>query len=264
MTQDPDETPRPEQQRPRPAAPPPPPPWGEQESGTDSQDRPGQYPPPPPGYGQQPPGPPPGPPPTQPQYGQPPPYGQHPPQPPQYGAPPQYGQQPPPPGYGQHPGQGQYGAPPPGQQPPPGGYGGPPPYGTPPSPGPQGPYQTGGYQPPAAAPLNPAEEKQWAVGAHLGIIVTGPVIPAVLYAIYKDRGPFIREQSREALNFGITALIGYIAAAILGGLLDWMPWTPPFTFILWIAVIVFAVMATVAVNRGENYRYPFAIRFVTD
>jgi uncharacterized Tic20 family protein len=27
---------------------------------------------------------------------------------------------------------------------------------------------------------------------------------------------------------------------------------------------VFAVMATVAVNRGENYRYPFAIRFVND
>jgi uncharacterized Tic20 family protein len=277
MSQDPDETPRPEE-RPRPAAPPPPPPWGDEGQGTGSPDRPGQYPPPgpPPGYGQQPPGPPPGygqqppgPSPTQPhpQYGAPPQHGQHPPQPPQYGAPPQHGQQPPPgygqqPGHGQHPGQGQYG-PPPGQQPP-GGYGGPPPYGTPPSQGPQGPYQTGGYQPPPTVPLSPAEEKQWAVGAHLGIIVTGPVIPAVVYAIYKDRGPFIREQSREALNFGITALIGYIAAAILGGLLDWLLWTPPFTFILWIAVIVFTVMATVAVNRGENYRYPFAIRFVND
>jgi len=260
MSQDPDETPRPEE-RPRPAAPPPPPPWGEQGTGSQPQPgqaQPGQYQPPPPGYGQQPPGPP-----TQPhpQYGQQP-YGQRPPQPPPYGAPPQYGQQPPP-GYGQHPGQGQYGAPPPGQQPPPGGYG-PPPYGTPPSQGPQGPYQPGGYRPPPAAPLSPADEKQWAVLAHLGVIVSAPVIPAVLYAIYKDRGPFIREQSREALNFGITALIGYVAAAILGRVLDWLFWTPPFSFILWIAVVVFAVMATVAVNRGENYRYPFAIRFITD
>ena len=261
MSQDPDETPRPEE-RPRPAAPPPPP-WGEQ--GTGSQARPGQpgqYPPPPPGYGQQPQGPPP----TQPhpQYGAPPPqYGQRPPQPPQYGAPPQYGQQPPPPGYGQHPGQGQYGAPPPGQQPP-GGYGAPPPYGTPPSQGPQGPYQTGGYRPPAAPPLTPADEKQWAVLAHLGVIVSGPIIPAVLYSVYKDRGPFIRDQSREALNFGITATIGWIVTVILGSALDWLFWTPPFSLILWIAVIVFAVMATVAVNRGETYRYPFAIRFVTD
>jgi uncharacterized Tic20 family protein len=248
MTQDPDETPRPEE-RPRPApAPPPPPSWGE----------PGQYPPPPPAYGQQPP-------PA-------PPYGQQPPQPPQYGQqPPQpqqgqppapYGQQPPP--YGQQPPP--YGQQQPPQYPhgqPPGGHGGPP-YGTPPQQGPQGPYQTGGYQPRPAPPLSPAEEKQYSLIAHLGIIVTGPIVPAIFYAIYKDRGPFIREQSREALNFGITALIGYISAVILGGLLDWLWWTPPFSFILWIAVIVLAVMAAVAVNRGENYRYPFAIRFVND
>jgi uncharacterized Tic20 family protein len=250
MTQDPDETPRPEE-RPRPAAPAPPPPpsWGE----------PGQYPPPPPSYGQQQP-------PPAPQYGQqPPPYGQPP--PPQQ---PPYGQQPPP--YGQPPAQPQQGQPPApqyGQQPPPGhgqpsgGHGGPP-YGTPPQQGPQGPYQTGGYQPRPAPPLSPAEEKQYALIAHLGIIVTGPIVPAIFYSIYKDRGPFVREQSREALNFGITAFIGYISAVILGGLLDWLPWTPPFSFILWIAVIVLAVMAAVAVNRGENYRYPFAIRFVND
>jgi uncharacterized Tic20 family protein len=248
MTQDPDETPRPEE-RPRPAAPAPPPPpsWGE----------PGQYPPPPPAYGQQPPPAPPygqqPPQPPQPQPGQPPaPYGQ---QPPPYGQqPPPYGQQPPP--YGQQPPQYPHGQPP-------GGHGGPP-YGTPPQQGPQGPYQTGGYQPRPAPPLSPAEEKQYSLIAHLGIIVTGPIVPAIFYAIYKDRGPFIREQSREALNFGITALIGYISAVILGGLLDWLWWTPPFSFILWIAVIVLAVMAAVAVNRGENYRYPFAIRFVND
>ena len=58
-----------------------------------------------------------------------------------------------------------------------------------------------------------------ALFAHLGVIVSGPIIPAILYSIFKDRGPFVREQSREALNFGITAFIGYIAAVILGRVL---------------------------------------------
>jgi uncharacterized protein len=84
-------------------------------------------------------------------------------------------------------------------------------------------------------------------------------VPLVIYSIYKDRGPLVREQSREALNFGITALIGYVIASILDAIL----WGPPLQFLLWVAIAVFAILATTAVNKGENYRYPFALRLVT-
>ena len=33
-------------------------------------------------------------------------------------------------------------------------------------------------------------------------------------------------------------------------------------FALWIAAIVFGIMGGLAANRGERYRYPFALRLV--
>jgi uncharacterized protein len=246
MTQDPDETPRPEDDRPagRPSygstppgpPPPPPPPWG-------------PPPPPPPGYQQPQYGPPPGQ-----QYGQPP-YGQQ-----AYG---QQGQQGQPGPYGQQ-GQGQYGDQ--GQycrQ----GEAGRPPYGTPPppAPGPYGPPPGGPYGQQqgyggTGQPLNPADEKQWALVAHIGTILVLPVVPAIIYALFKDRGPFIHEQSKEALNFGITAFFGYVLAIIVGNILDAIFWAPPLSFIVGVAIVVFAIIAAMAVNKGENYRYPLALR----
>ena len=162
--------------------------------------------------------------PDQPQ--QPPPYGQQ---------PPPYGQQPPP--YGQQP-------PPYGQQP--GGYQAYPGAGAPPA---------GGY----TNELSPADQRMWSMLAHLGAILFSFLAPLVVYLVMKDRGPFVREQSREALNFNITLAIGYVVGAVLttvfiGGLV---------MFALGVLNIVFPILAAIAVNKGENYRYPFAWRIVT-
>ena len=168
------------------------------------------------------------------------PYGQ---QQPGYGQPqqPDYGQQP---GYGA-PQQG-YGQPPAPQQPV---YGQQPGY----------PQQQPGYGPPAGGvPLNPAEEKQWAMFAHLGGIL-GILPSLIIYLIYKDRGPFIKDQSQEALNFQITALIGYVALAVVAVIL---PIPIPLNVLLWIGVIVFSVIGGMAANRGEAYRYPFSLKLI--
>lgn len=164
--------------------------------------------------------------------------------PPAYGQPQQgYGQQPPQQGYGQQPQQGHpqqgYGQP---QQ----GYGQQPGYG--PGPGPGG-------------PVSPSDERTWAMLAHLGTILLGWIAPLVTYLMYKDRSQFVKVQSAESLNFQITMIIAYLISGVLTAI------TLGFASILFLAVyavhVIFAVIAGIAANKGENYRYPFAIRLVS-
>jgi uncharacterized Tic20 family protein len=179
------------------------------------------------------------------------------PQQPAYGAPQQ-------PGYGA-PQQPAYGAP---QQPP--GYGAPqqPAYGAPQQPGYPSPPPN--YGPPAghgapsgaAVPLNPAEEKQYSMFAHLGGILgwAGWIPSLIIYLLYKDRGPFVKDQATTALNFQITAVIGFFAVSVLDAMLP----LPLFllNFVLYIAVVVFSVIGGVAANKGQAYRYPFSLSLV--
>jgi uncharacterized protein len=112
--------------------------------------------------------------------------------------------------------------------------------------------------PTAPAPLSDSEVRQWAGFAHLGGILG--FLPALLiWAIYKDRSAFVAQESRTALNFQITALIGYVAASVIGTVI-------PIGGLLWLAVWVTAIVLSVqgfqAVNRGQSYRYPFSLELV--
>ena len=165
-----------------------------------------------------------------------------------------YGQQPPGQGYGQ-PGPGpQQSSPPPGsygQQPgyPPGGYGQP---GYPNQPG---------YPPPPYAqqgPLSPSDERMWATLTHISIPFFGFVGPLITYLLFKDRDPWLKEATAEALNFsilyGIVQLISSLLIfATIGGIL--MP-------LFWIAALVLCIMAAIASNKGELYRYPVNWRLI--
>lgn len=141
------------------------------------------------------------------------------------GTPPNYGGTPPP-QYGNQPGT-------------PPGYGG----------------QPGGY---AQPPLTPGEERGWSVGAHLGGVFLSFLVPLILWLVFRERSRFLDHHGKEALNFQITLVIayavGFITAVFVIGF-----------FILlaaWVCAIVFSIMAAIAANRGEYYRYPLSIRLV--
>lgn len=116
-------------------------------------------------------------------------------------------------------------------------------------------------QPPAAQPpLRPDEERTWSLLAHLGGILFSALAPLVVWLVFKGRGPFLDHHAKEALNFQITVLIAYVATwiitAITFGLLSFLP------FLVWVAGLVFAILAAVAANKGEWYRYPATLRLV--
>lgn len=100
-------------------------------------------------------------------------------------------------------------------------------------------------------------ERTMAILAHILGFFTGFIAPLILYLVLNEQ-PFAKDQSREALNFQITVLIGIIVSMILMAIL--------IGFILFVAVLVldviFCIMAAVAVSKGEAYRYPVAIRFI--
>jgi uncharacterized Tic20 family protein len=116
--------------------------------------------------------------------------------------------------------------------------------------------------PMAGAPS--AEERQWAMFAHLSaligvIIPLGSIIgPLVIWLIKKDTMPFVNDQGKEALNFNITvaiaAIVGWILCFILIGFLV--------LAVLAIGWLVFVIIATIKANEGTTYRYPFTLRLV--
>lgn len=163
---------------------------------------------------------------------------------------------------------------PPGSEQPPSAPPPPPPSG-PPSSGsaPSGPPPGGGYgqqyggPPPsgygAPGQMSVQDERTWGMLAHISAILGAIVFlsfigPLIVMLVQGNKSPFVRKQAVEALNFQITTYIAAIVSAILIIVI--------IGFFMLIAVgiawLVLTIMAGIAANRGEDYRYPVNIRLV--
>lgn len=118
-------------------------------------------------------------------------------------------------------------------------------------------------QPPYGAPygpmpMSPADEKMWATLVHIGGIFFSFVPALIAYLVMRDRGPFVRAHTAQALNFQLTVLIGFLVGSILLFVL--------IGFFVLIAVgildLVLSIVAAVKASQGQWYRYPLTIPFV--
>jgi uncharacterized Tic20 family protein len=100
------------------------------------------------------------------------------------------------------------------------------------------------------------DARMFAMLAHLLAIFTCFVGPLVIWLIKKDEHPFVNEQGKEALNFQITVAIAYVVATLL-------PIAGCFLApAVWVVNLIFCIMACVAANKGEHYRYPVSLRLI--
>lgn len=121
--------------------------------------------------------------------------------------------------------------------------------------------------PQPAAPLTEAEDKQWASFAHYGNILS-LLVPLIIWLVFKGRGSKTNVEGKEALNFGITAAIGFVAILIINAILTavtlgiwaFIGWILPLA--LWVLVIIWSVQGGIKVNAGGSWRYPVSIRFI--
>ena len=121
-----------------------------------------------------------------------------------------------------------------------------------------------------------AEERQWAMFAHLSALAGGIVTagwagsigcflgPLVIWLMKKETMPFVDDQAKEALNFNITVAIICLALVLLSivtlgiGLIIAIPaWV-----IVGIAWLVLTILAAVKANEGVAYRYPLTLRLI--
>jgi uncharacterized Tic20 family protein len=109
---------------------------------------------------------------------------------------------------------------------------------------------------PGSIPSTP-DDRTMAMLCHLGGILTAFIVPLIIWLIKKDQSKFVDDQGKEALNFQITILIGYLIAALPSCFLMGVP-----SLAVWIIAVVLGIMGAVAANKGEVYRYPLNIRFI--
>ena len=87
----------------------------------------------------------------------------------------------------------------------------------------------------------------------------GFLVPLIIYLIKKDESPYLKHHSLEALNFQITIFIALMVSAVLFlviiGILLF--------FAVLVASWVFGIIAAIAANKGEWYRYPMTIRMIS-
>jgi len=107
--------------------------------------------------------------------------------------------------------------------------------------------------------MSPADEKMWATLVHIGGLFFSFVPALIAYLVMRDRGPFVRAHTAQALNFQLTVLIGVLVGSILLFVL--------IGFFVLIAVgildLVLSIVAAVKASQGQWYRYPLTIPFVS-
>jgi uncharacterized protein len=122
--------------------------------------------------------------------------------------------------------------------------------------------------PPGTAPA--PDSRNWAMAAHLSALI-GLVIgfsflgPLVVYLVRRD-DPYSRAHAAEALNFNLSVLIyaivgGFVLVILILLLVGIV--LIPLAIAAFVAWIVLVVVAGIKAGRGEQYRYPVTIRFVS-
>ena len=117
------------------------------------------------------------------------------------------------------------------------------------------------YPPPARPPLHPSDERTWSTLLHLSPLIGLALwVPLIVWLVFRGRGPFLEHHAKDALTFHITMLVATIGAGVIT--LVTVGIAMPLIFVVVVWQLVFAIIAAVAANRGEWYRYPATLRLV--
>jgi uncharacterized Tic20 family protein len=111
------------------------------------------------------------------------------------------------------------------------------------------------FSTPATTPSQ--DSKNIALLMWIGTIFFG-FIPALVIYLIKTEDSYLADQSKEALNWSITVIIGCAVAWVLCLILIGFLILP----VIGILNLVFCIMGIVAVSSGKLYRVPFALRLI--
>jgi len=123
-------------------------------------------------------------------------------------------------------------------------------------------------QPMTPQPPSPGDSdaRTWCMACHLSALA-GMVVPfgnllgpLLVWQIKKNEIPAVDPHGKASLNFQITAVIITLIAGLLAFALSFVCiglLLIPVVALLPIAAMIFAIIAGIKANNGEEYRYPF-------
>ena len=121
--------------------------------------------------------------------------------------------------------------------------------------------------------MSAEQERTWATVTHgvagaamiLSAGTLGFVAALVIYLVYKDKGPFVRQHAADAVNIQLNALLWAVVLAVVGFVLLIVL----VGFLLWALLAVVPIVATalhvigaIKAYNGEQHWSPLTIRFV--
>ena len=87
-----------------------------------------------------------------------------------------------------------------------------------------------------------------------------------MWLVKKDEMPFVNKELKEALNFQLSYMLYltvlYTAASILMLIFIGI-FLIPVAVAVQVIYLVFMIIGAVKVGKGESYRYPMIIRFIS-
>ena len=108
------------------------------------------------------------------------------------------------------------------------------------------------------------EDRNWALAAHIGSIVTawlalGLLAPLIVLLVRGGESPFVRRHAVESLNFQINALAYSVVFILLFFVLIGFVLLPLYGLFYVICV----VLGTVRASGGEEFHYPLTVRVIS-
>lgn len=97
------------------------------------------------------------------------------------------------------------------------------------------------------------------IGALVSVGWLGFVVPLVMWFLYKDRSPFVRQAAAGAFNFNIGMWIANAVAWILFITVIGIPIALVIWAVAGIMSIVCHILGTLRAMKGETFRYPFQL-----
>jgi uncharacterized protein len=102
------------------------------------------------------------------------------------------------------------------------------------------------------------DDKNLAIIMHIGGIFFNFIPSLIVYAALSDKSKWLKEESKEALNFEISFLIYFFVASALTIVLIGFLILPILVIFNWVC----SVLAILSLNGGKKYNFPFTIRFL--
>ncbi|GAA1894784.1 DUF4870 domain-containing protein [Lapillicoccus jejuensis] len=121
-----------------------------------------------------------------------------------------------------------------------------------------------------ARPAISSEERTASVLAHLSALIAAIVTagwlsfvgPLVIWAIYKDRSPMVRQAAAGSFNFNLGLWVMNVVAWICLFTVVLIPLAIILFLIANVGMVVWHLLAAYRASQGRTYSYPFQIRIL--